>query len=158
MQDVAMGAAYACADSNLISRRTALHFGVWRVEHGEEWFDVLVPRGQELDPEQPLEHQVSYKPTHDIGAFRFCQCSELVDAEGNELSAAELEGERQDVVPAGDVCEYPSSIRVPFKEGLRQLPHDELSGRTIGTTAPTVAVTESYPTASSLFPLLAMKM
>lgn len=145
MHDVAMGAAYASADTSLIERRTALHFGVWRVEHGTEWFDVLVPRGESIDPDQPIERRVAYQPTHDIGAFRYCQCTDLVDANGNEVAAApDAAPGTKGLLPAGDILEYPSAIRIPFVPELRGVSAPELDQRDIVTTAPTVAVVERY--------------
>lgn len=144
--DVAVGAAVFAAGAGSLQRRTALHFGVWRVEHGQDWFHVLLPRGTELGDEA-VDLSVAYTPTHDIGAFRYCQCSELVDGDGQPVVKVEDQA-RRDLRPGGEVLEYPRALRVPFAADIRDLAEDELCQRPIHEVAPTVTVEERYEVAA----------
>ena len=55
------------------------HFGVWREsEHGREvFFDPLFPKGTPLPGpgEEPLTITRSYSPVHNVGHFRYLECS-----------------------------------------------------------------------------------
>lgn len=61
--------------------RFTRHFGVWRESNDgtSSAFDVIFPKGTPLPApgEQPLAAQRRYHPAHNIGHFRFLECSEL---------------------------------------------------------------------------------
>jgi len=61
--------------------RFTRHFGVWRESNDgtNSAFDVIFPKGTPLPApgEQPLAATRSYHPAHNIGHFRFLECSEL---------------------------------------------------------------------------------
>lgn len=103
----AIGLAIAAerAASPGIRDRFAEHFGVWREtdsgRHAE--FDVLFPRGLELPAPgaAPLRVRRGYHPAHNIGYFRFVECSAL-DRDGQ---------------PSGDLSLW-DSILFPFDPAL----------------------------------------
>jgi molecular chaperone DnaK (HSP70) len=82
------------------------HFGVWREAEGGRHivFDPLFTRGTLLpgpsDP--PLVNSRRYSPVHNIGHFRYLECSQMTD----------------DGRPAGDITIW-DDIRFPFDPALR---------------------------------------
>jgi molecular chaperone DnaK (HSP70) len=82
------------------------HFGVWReAEAGRTVvFDPLFSKGTQLPAvgEPPLVQSRHYTPVHNIGHFRYLECSRLTD-----------EG-----CPAGDITVW-DDIRFPFDPALR---------------------------------------
>ncbi len=82
------------------------YFGVWRETDGGRTivFDPLFTKGHALPKsgEQPLEIKRGYTPAHNIGHFRYIECSHL-DADGQ---------------PAGDVTVW-DEIRFPFDPAMQ---------------------------------------
>ena len=147
MHDVAFGAAWYAgrlADAvPTLERRSALHFGVWRVEHGHDWFHVLQRRG---DPLHGEERTVAYRPAHNLGEFRYVQCSELVDGGGSPVDVSDLEDadDRRDLRPAGEILEYPHPLRIGFASALRAKASDQLDAVAVVEADPGVEVEERY--------------
>jgi molecular chaperone DnaK (HSP70) len=81
------------------------HFGVWReADEGHNVvFDVIFPRGLRLPSrgEEPLRIVRSYRPAHNIGHFRYLECSQL--------------GAKNQ--PEGDISNW-DEIRVAFDPSL----------------------------------------
>jgi molecular chaperone DnaK (HSP70) len=92
------------------------NFGVWREAEGGRTmvFDPLFLKGTPLPGagEPPLRVSRSYYPAHDIGHFRYLECSHTDEA-GR---------------PAGDEMVW-DEILFPFAEGLREAA--DLSGQTV---------------------------
>lgn len=111
----AIGLAIAAdARSGYIIRdRFAQYFGVWReADQGRRVaFDLLFPRGLELPRAggEPLIRRCSYRAAHNIGHFRYVECSRL-DAEGE---------------PVGDLTVW-DEVVFPFDPALRD--REDLSG------------------------------
>ena len=86
--------------------RFTRHFGVYReADSGREiTFDPLFSKGAPLPAsgEEPLKIERSYQPVHNIGKFRYLECSDLTD-----------DGKR-----AGDITLW-DEIIFPFDPGLR---------------------------------------
>jgi hypothetical protein len=84
------------------------HFGVWReADQGRTVaFDPLFSKGTQLPApgEPPLLQSRQYAPVHNIGHFRYLECSHLSD-EGR---------------PAGDITVW-DDIRFPFDAALRDI-------------------------------------
>ena len=84
------------------------NFGIWReADHGGNIvFDLIFPRGSRLPaPGEPsLRSERVYHPAHNIGHFRYLECSQL-DSEGQ---------------PIGEITNW-DQIRFPFDPGLRSL-------------------------------------
>jgi len=105
----AIGLAIAADDrSNYVLKdRFSRWFGVWReADWGDNVaFDVLFPRGLELPRTgaSPLHVTRAYHPAHNIGHFRFVECTGLAD--GGQ--------------PAGDLTHW-DDIRFPFEPALRE--------------------------------------
>jgi molecular chaperone DnaK (HSP70) len=82
------------------------HFGVWREADAGRTvvFDPLFSKGTQLPApgEPPLVQSRQYAPVHNIGHFRYLECSHLT-AEGS---------------PAGDITVW-DDIRFPFDPALR---------------------------------------
>ena len=82
------------------------NFGVWReADFGRNVvFDVMFPRGSKLPAkgDEPLRIVRSYRPVHNIGHFRYLECSH-VDAANQ---------------PQGEISNW-DEIRVPFDPALR---------------------------------------
>ncbi len=151
MHDVALGAAAygalgSAGGARIIDRRAAMHVGVWRVAHGREWFHVLLSRGTPLPEDDFLKTEITYRPGHDVGEYRFCQCSELVDGAGGPVEAADLGDlrRRRDLLPSGDILDYPRPLRIAFAAALRHLDGDALDRLPITTCDPGVEVEEIW--------------
>ncbi|MBZ5657144.1 MAG: Hsp70 family protein [Acidobacteriia bacterium] len=83
------------------------NFGLWREAdegHGIV-FDLVFPRGTELPgPKQPPLRSVrSYQPAHNVGHFRYLECSRLA----------------QDGRPVGEITDW-DDIRFPFDPTLQE--------------------------------------
>jgi molecular chaperone DnaK (HSP70) len=105
----AIGLAISADDRSnyLLKDRLARYFGVWReADHGDRIvFDLLFPRGLELPRSgaSPLRVARTYWPVHNIGHFRYAECSGIG-----------LDGQ-----PAGDLTVW-DDIRFPFDPALRE--------------------------------------
>ncbi len=103
----AVGLAVAAdqGSASIISDRFSRHFGVWREadEGGRVTFDPVFGKETPLPglDQPPIVVRREYHPAHNIGRFRFLECSEL----GGE-------GE-----PAGDVLTW-QEVLFPFAPGL----------------------------------------
>jgi molecular chaperone DnaK (HSP70) len=103
-------AIQADAQSGYVLRdKFTRHFGVWReAEEGRTVvFDPLFSKGTPLPApgEPPLVESRQYMPVHNIGHFRYLECSHLTE-EGR---------------PAGDITVW-DDIRFPFDPALRATP------------------------------------
>jgi hypothetical protein len=82
------------------------NFGVWReADSGRNVvFDVMFPRGSKLPVkgQEPLRIVRTYRPVHDVGHFRYLECSHL-DAANQ---------------PQGEISNW-DEVRVPFDPQLR---------------------------------------
>ncbi len=107
----AIGLAIQAAqpDTYKLSERLSRYFGVWReAEHGSRIvFDPLFEKGAPLPPpgEPSLSIRRSYTPVHNIGHFRFLECTHRTD----------------DGVPTGEVTLW-DDIRFPFDSALEHDP------------------------------------
>ncbi len=115
--------------SYTLQDRLARNFGVWRERDDGQGicFDVIFASGTPL-PQQPgekLEVTRRYRPAHNIGHFRFVECSRV---EGGE--------------PGGDMLPW-GSIFFPFAPGLRG---DEMlaSGKVLRSGEEGSEVVEKY--------------
>lgn len=92
------------------------NFGIWReAESGEAIvFDLILPRGVPLprEGEQPLRVERVYRPAHNVGHFRYLECSRL-DEDGE---------------PLGEISNW-EQIQFPFDEELWNC--EDLSGVTV---------------------------
>jgi molecular chaperone DnaK (HSP70) len=90
----------------LLRDRFAQYFGVWReADDGRNVsFDLLFPRGLELPRPGATAVRTtrSYRPAHNIGHFRYVECSRLAD----------------DGQPSGDLTVW-DDIQFPFDPALR---------------------------------------
>jgi molecular chaperone DnaK len=81
------------------------HFGVWRETDGGRsvCLDVLFPKGTPLPAtgEEPLVIERTYRPVHNLGHFRYIECSHRTE----------------DSRPAGDIAIW-DEIRFPFDPAL----------------------------------------
>jgi molecular chaperone DnaK (HSP70) len=96
------------ASEYVLREKFTRFFGVWReTDSGRVMtFDPLFPKGVELPRpgEQPLEVHRSYWAVHNIGHFRYLECSQM-----NEWGH-----------PAGDIAVW-DEIRFPFDAALRDV-------------------------------------
>jgi len=96
-----------------LSERFTRYFGVWREAEGgmAVWFDPLFAKGTSLPPPgaPPLETSRQYSAVHNIGHYRYLECSQL----------------SEDGRPAGDITVW-DDVRFPFDARLRD--HADLSG------------------------------
>jgi molecular chaperone DnaK (HSP70) len=105
----AIGLAIGADDRSnyILKEKLARYFGVWReADHGKNVaFDLLFPRGIELPRPgtSPIRAARSYGPVHNIGHFRYAECS----------------GVREDGQPAGNLTIW-DDIRFPFDPALRE--------------------------------------
>ncbi len=97
----------ADAQSGFVLReRFMRNFGLWREKDGGRSvaFDIVFPRGTTLPgPKQPPLRSVrSYRPAHNVGHFRFLECSRLAE----------------DGRPVGEITDW-DDIRFPFDPSLQ---------------------------------------
>jgi molecular chaperone DnaK (HSP70) len=119
----------------VLRERFTRFFGVWREADAGHTiiFDPLFAKGTSLvvPGEEPLEIRRRYSPVHNIGDFRYLECSHL-DAQGQ---------------PTGDVTVW-DEIRFPFDPRLR-----EMNGEKVpvmhSDLAPSQVIEESYTCDSS---------
>ena len=111
-------AGFALAD------RLTRHFGVFReAEAGEEVvFDPIFPKDVPLPAagQAPLTAVRRYRAAHDLGHFRFVECSRLVEGR-----------------PDGDVTPW-QDVRFPFQASLRGMPLDGATVRRLSAPGPEV--------------------
>lgn len=85
------------------------NFGIWReTDHGGTiFFDLIFPRGVQLpsEDEEPLRIERVYRPAHNIGHFRYLECSQL-DEHGQ---------------PKGEIANW-DQILFPFDPALQHHP------------------------------------
>lgn len=90
-----------------LNERLARHFGVWReAEHGSHIvFDPLWEKGTRLPApnEPPLTISRAYSPVHNLGHFRYLECSHRTEAG----------------TPSGDIAIW-DEIRFPFDPALSE--------------------------------------
>jgi hypothetical protein len=95
-----------------LSEKFTRYFGVWREADGGAtvWFDPLFAKGTSLPPfgAPPLETRRRYSAVHNIGHYRYLECSQLTD----------------DGRPAGDLTVW-DDVRFPFDARLSN--RDDLS-------------------------------
>lgn len=94
---------------NVLKEKFTRHFGVWRESEAGAGavFDTLFEKGLPL-PEAgaaPIERVRRYQPAHNIGHFRYMECSRM------DASAE----------PAGELCSW-DEIRFPFDASLNEEP------------------------------------
>ena len=105
---IAMGLAIASDDEAgfSLSDRLSRHFGVFREADGgrDVVFDPIFSRDARLPSrgEDAIVHRRVYRPMHNIGRYRFVECTSL-DARG---------------VPIGDITAY-DDVLFPYDRGLR---------------------------------------
>jgi molecular chaperone DnaK (HSP70) len=97
---VAVGLAIAAESPSevRVENRFTRYFGVWREADGgrNAWFDPVFPKDTPLPhapPSQPLTVTRRYRPAHNVGHFRFVECSRL-HADGSPAG---------EITPWGDV-------------------------------------------------------
>ena len=104
----AIGLAIQAAqpDTYRLSERLGRHFGVWReADNGTRIvFDPLFEKGTSLpSPGQPpITRRRTYRPAHNVGHFRFLECSHRTC----------------DGTPSGEITFW-DEIRFPFEEALQ---------------------------------------
>jgi hypothetical protein len=107
-----------------LSDRLTRHFGVFReAEAGEEVvFDPIFPKDLPVPAAggAPLAAVRRYRAAHDVGFFRFVECSRIVEGR-----------------PDGDVTPG-HAIRFPFLPALRGAPLDEAAVRRLAEAGPEV--------------------
>ena len=134
----AVGLAISADDraNYLLKDRLARYFGVWReADHGANVsFDLLFPRGLELPRpgSVPVRTARSYHPAHNIGHFRYAECSSI-GANGQ---------------PAGDLMVW-DDIRFPFDPALRDNPDLSLVPVARNSSVAGESVEEEYACDSS---------
>ncbi len=107
-----------------LSDRLTRHFGVFReADAGEEVvFDPIFPKGLPVPAaaQAPATAVRRYRAAHDVGYFRFVECSRIVEGR-----------------PDGDVTPG-EAIRFPFLPALRGQPLDEDTVRRLAEAGPEV--------------------
>ena len=132
----AIGLAISADDRSqyLVRDRFARYFGVWReADYGDNVvFDILFPRGLELPRAgtPALRTVRSYTAVHNVGHFRYVECSHLA-ADGR---------------PAGDLMNW-DEIRFPFDPALRD--STDLAAVSISRGVPAGIIEEEYTCDSS---------
>ena len=129
----------------VLSEKFTRYFGVWReADHGNRiTFDPLFPKGTPLPgpDEQPYEIRRRYHPVHNVGHFRYLECSHLSD----------------DGQPSGDVTVW-DEIRFPFDPAFEHsngvpvvrsdaAPHQQIEEKYSSDASGTVTVTITNLTA-----------
>jgi molecular chaperone DnaK (HSP70) len=115
----------------VLRERFTRHFGVWREAEGghDVVFDSLFPKGTVLPGpgEPPLTLDRTYKPVHNVGHFRYLECSQRAG----------------DGSPVGDIAVW-DEIRFPFVASLQGT--EDLSGIEVNyaDSAPAQQITELY--------------
>jgi len=116
-----------------LSERFSRHFGVFREAHAgtDVVFDPIVFKDATLpsDGRTPLVVRRMYRAAHNIGHFRFVECSRLVDGR-----------------PDGDVTPY-EPVLFPFDPALHD--RDDLGGQPVGRWNEGPDVEERYVVAPS---------
>jgi molecular chaperone DnaK len=111
-----------------LSERFSRHFGVFREAHAgtDVVFDPIVPKDASLPPDgrTPLVIKRTYRAAHNIGHFRFVECSRLVNGR-----------------PDGDVTPY-DPVLFPFDPDLRD--RDDLGRQPVGRWTEGPDVEERY--------------
>jgi molecular chaperone DnaK len=111
-----------------LSERFSRHFGVFREAHAgtDVVFDPIVPKDVSMpaDGRTPLVVKRTYRAAHNIGHFRFVECSRLVDGR-----------------PDGDVTPY-DPVLFPFDPALRD--RDDLGRQPVGRWSDGPDVEERY--------------
>ncbi len=115
-----------------LSERLSRHFGVFREAHGgaDVVFDPILPKGIPLpvDGQPPLVVTRTYKAAHNIGHFRFVECSRLEEGR-----------------PDGDVMPY-GPVLFPFDPDLSD---EDLVRQPVGRREDGPDVEERYVVASN---------
>jgi molecular chaperone DnaK len=116
-----------------LSERFSRHFGVFReAQAGSDVvFDPIVPKDASLPPDgrSPLVVRRTYRAAHNIGHFRFVECSRLVNGR-----------------PDGDVTPY-DPVLFPFDPALYD--RDDLGRQPVGRWSDGPDVEERYVVAPS---------
>ncbi len=109
-----------------LSERFSRHFGVFREAQAgtDVVFDPIVPKDASLPPDTPLVVRRTYRAAHNIGHFRFVECSRLVDGR-----------------PDGDVTPY-DPVLFPFDPALYD--RDDLGRQPVGRWSDGPDVEERY--------------
>jgi molecular chaperone DnaK len=111
-----------------LSERFSRHFGVFReAQAGDDVvFDPIVPKDASLpaDGHSPLVISRTYRAAHNIGHFRFVECSRLVNGR-----------------PDGDVVPY-DPVLFPFDPALHD--REDLGGQPVGRWSDGPEVEERY--------------
>lgn len=117
----------------VLSEKFSRYFGVWRESDSGRRvvFDPLFTKGTPLPrpSEQPFEIRRRYTPVHNIGHFRYIECTYLVE----------------DGQPGGDVTVW-DEIRFPFDPALRNSEATQVEHSQAATSQ---AIEESYATDAS---------
>ncbi len=96
----------ASAQADNLREQFNQNFGIWREADagGTIVFDLIFPRGLRLPRpgEAPLSSERVYRPAHNVGHFRYLECSKL-DERGQ---------------PTGEITNW-EQIRFPFDPGLQ---------------------------------------
>jgi hypothetical protein len=129
----AVGLAIAAEEEQrfVLQEQFNRHFGVWREDQSgrKVSFDVIFNRTTVLphlgDP--PLVVRRNYHPVHNIGHFRFLECTQL----------------KNDAEPAGDIV-YWDAILFPFHPNLSQDPELEKVGVATWPEAQSAWIEEVY--------------